>query len=117
MTRLELYNEICSYLRDFEKVEELTLDDRVAFLDDAIDLFYKIKKHIEEEHQLLYIGKSIEYLDVETNIIHELEVYDYDLDADMMKCCEYGLDGKVCSEWEIPISSWLYQRISGMVKE
>ena len=54
MTKLELYNEVGSYLRDYEKVEELTLDDRVALLDDAVDLFYKIKKHIEKEHPLTY---------------------------------------------------------------
>lgn len=117
MKKLELYNEVCSYLKDYEKLEEFTLNDYIAFLDDAVGLFYKIKKHFEEEFQLLYLGKKIEYFDAETNIVHELEVFDYDLDADMMKCCEYGLDGKVCSEWEIPISSWLYQKINGIIKK
>ena len=56
---------------------------------------------------VLRIDEKVEYEDCETGVLHEIEIFEFC--GDFFKAVEYGDNGEICSEWEIPYSVYVSQ--------
>jgi len=114
-TGLIKYCEVCGHYclvsKDNENKCPCSCHDSLVWAGEKDNRIYFTDCTINDLHRLGYLvlklNTKIEYEDNETGILHELEIYDFDGDA--LDCVEYGLDGEVCSEWQIPLSVYVSQ--------